>query len=251
MKKYLLNKGVRKIFFILLWIAIWQAGSIFIGNELFLPFPLTVLRESLIIISSHEFLVIVFSTIIRAIISFIISIIISLILGCICGFNKIINEFLEPIISIIKSVPTMAFIIIALIWFDKDSAPYLIGIIISFPILFEATYKSIKDIDSSLVFISNVYNVSSLKKIRYLFIPNIMFSLGSVLNSTICLVFKVVVAGEVYGQPKYGIGTQLQLEKMFLNTPSIFGWIIITSLICGLFNLIDKLLRKELYKWKV
>lgn len=250
MRKFLLNKNLRKIFFIVLWIAIWEVGAVIVGNDLLLPFPLMVFKETINIMFSEKFIVIVLSTLVRASISFFISLIIAVLLGCLCGFNELINDFIRPVISIIKSVPTMAFIIVALIWFDKEKAPFLIGIIISFPIIFENTIKSIKNIDGDLLFISDVYNVSRMSKIIYMYIPNVLYSIASILNSTICLVFKVVVAGEVYGQPKYGIGAQIQLEKTFLNTSAIFAWIMISAIICALFSLIDLVIRRILYKWK-
>lgn len=45
-----------------------------------------------------------------------------------------------------------------------------------------------------------------------------------ILISTFSLAFKVVIAGEVHGQPKYGIGAAVQIEKVNFNTVKIFAW---------------------------
>ena len=68
--------------------------------------------------------------------------------------------------------------------------------------------------------------------------------------STFSLAFKVVIAGEVHGQPKYGIGSAIQLEKMNFNTNAIFAWIIIISIISIVFEKINKMISKRVYRWK-
>ena len=72
----------------------------------------------------------------------------------------------------------------------------------------------------------------------------------SIFVSTFSLAFKVVIAGEVHGQPKYGMGSQIQIEKVNFNTSGIFAWIIIIVLISLIFELINSILRKRVYRWK-
>lgn len=59
-----------------------------------------------------------------------------------------------------------------------------------------------------------------------------MISISSIATSTFSLVLKVVIAGEVYGQPVYSIGTAIQGAKINFNTAGIFAWIIIVALLC-------------------
>lgn len=75
------------------------------------------------------------------------------------------------------------------------------------------------------------------------------FYLMSIFVSTLSLTFKVVIAGEVHGQPKYGIGSQIQMEKVNFNTTGIFAWIIIIVFISLIFELINKKLNKITYRW--
>lgn len=250
MKKYSLNKIGLKLTFITIWIAIWYCMAEGIGNEILLPSPLMVLSSIKEIMSEKEFTSIILSTLLRASISFICSLTLSIIIGGISSISKLFKEFISPVISILKSIPTMAFVIIALIWIDKDKAPFLIGIMISFPIFYDAIINSVKNVDEDLVDMADVYKVGIIRKINSIYIPSVMFSIHGVLNSTLSLILKVVVAGEIYGQPKYGIGASLQLEKMYLNTTAIFAWIVIIAVICILFTLISNVLERIIYKWK-
>jgi len=48
-----------------------------------------------------------------------------------------------------------------------------------------------------------------------------------VFTSALSTNLKMVIAGEALSQPKYAIGSYLQMEKMYLNTSGVFAWIII------------------------
>ena len=78
----------------------------------------------------------------------------------------------------------------------------------------------------------------------------IKFSLISILSSTISLGFKIVIAGEVYGQPLYGIGAMIQSEKVNFNTTAIFAWIIIIVIISSLLNLMEKIMLRSVFIWR-
>ena len=54
----------------------------------------------------------------------------------------------------------------------------------------------------------------------------------------------------MHGQPKYGIGATVQIEKVNFNTVKIFAWIVIIALISILFEYINKKLLKEFIGWK-
>lgn len=153
-------------------------------------------------------------------------------------FNKFIYNFLYVIIIFLKSIPTMAFIVIVLIWTSKEFAPIIIGIVISFPIFYDVILNSLLDIDKDLLQVFNIYRIEIIDKIITLIIPVILIAIKKVINSTLSLIFKVVISGEVYSQPQYGIGTIIQFEKMQLNTSRIIAWMIIITGIVFLFDLI-------------
>lgn len=174
---------------------------------------------------------VIYNSVIRCLISFCISIILAIIFGVISYFNKIIYNFIYPILMVIKSIPTMAFIVLVLVWVSKDIAPILIGIMISFPIFYEVTVNTLVNTDDNLIDMCNVYKVKKIDIFKQIYLPSIIISLSNILGSTVSLIFKVVIAGEVYAQPKYGIGATIQLEKMQLNTSAIITWIIIIAVI--------------------
>lgn len=224
----------QKIIFIslLVLIGIWILLSNKINNSIYLPKVSEILKEIFKIVKEKYFLLNICNSLLRGFISFIMALVIAIILGIISGFNKFIYNFLYPINSILKSIPTIAFILIALIWLNKNYAPYLIGFIMAFPVLYECTINSIINENKDLIEMAETFRVKFIYKLLNIYIPKIIINISSIATSTFSLVLKVVIAGEVYGQPLYGIGTAIQGEKINFNTAGIFAWIVIVAILC-------------------
>ena len=136
---------------IFILILVWQTAAIIVDNRLLLPSFFNVLSDIYTIIFSNNFIILIFSSIFRCIESFILSLAIAIMLSIFSYFNKFIYNFLYVIIIFLKSIPTMAFIVIVLIWTSKEFAPIIIGIVISFPIFYDVILNSLLDIDKDLL----------------------------------------------------------------------------------------------------
>lgn len=246
MTQYSLKDKKYLIISILILISIWQIVASIVNNGLLLPSFFNVLSDIYTIIISSDFIKIIMSSIFRCIESFIISLIIAIIIAIISYLNKFIYNLVYPIIVFLKAIPTMAFIVLVLIWTSKGSAPIIIGVVISFPIFYDVVLNSLLGIDKNLLQLFKVYRISTLDKIIILIIPTILIEIKKVINSTLSLIFKVVISGEVYAQPKYGIGSIIQFEKMQLNTSTVIAWMmIITAIVCFFDFIIDKIFNKK------
>lgn len=250
MKVFSWNKKSQVFLGTIVFLALWEFIAIKINKDIYLPKIEDVLISMIEIIKSPEFIKNSISTLYRTIVSFTIALILSVILGVLSFMYPFLKNLLAPLNSIGKTIPTMILVLLALIWFDKDKAPFVVGFAIVFPILYEGIYNSLKDIDKKILDMCKIYKVSQREKIKKIYIPVIKFRIMGILISTFSLAFKVVIAGEVHGQPKYGIGAAVQIEKVNFNTVKIFAWIVIIALISILFEYINKKLLKRVYRWK-
>ena len=229
---------------------LWEIIALKINNDIYLPTLQQVFISMKEIVLEDRFILDVVSTISRCILSFFIALVVALILGIISNNLNIFKNFLTPITSLARSIPNMVLIVLTLIWFNKESAPYIVVFIMVFPVLYDAILESMKSIDKGILEMAELYKISRKDKILNIYLPSIKFSLVSILSSTISLGFKIVIAGEVYGQPLYGIGAMIQSEKVNFNTTGIFAWIIIIVIISSILNLIEKFLLRRVFVWK-
>lgn len=228
----------------------WQAIAVKVNNDIYLPKLQEVLTSLFQIVKEKDFLLIVFSSFYRTIISFGVALIFAIIMGVLSSLYPLINNLLKPLNSIGKTIPTLVLVVLALIWVDKDNAPFIVGIAIVFPILYDGILNTLTKNDKKLEEMMKIYEVPTLEKVKKVYVPNIIFYILKILVPTISLAFKVVIAGEVHGQPKYGIGASVQLAKMNFDTPTIFAWIVIIAIISLLFELVNKILTKKYYRWQ-
>ncbi|MEG1312260.1 MAG: ABC transporter permease subunit [Romboutsia sp.] len=229
---------------------LWQIIAIKVNNEIYLP-TITQVLESLeeIVVAKRFYLDIIYS-IGRSLLSFLSALFLSINIGIISYSNKFIRNFLIPINKILESMPTMILILLVLVWFDKDSAPFIVGFSIVIPILYDAVLGSILNMDKQLLEMSQIYKIGIKDKILKIYLPTVKFSMIPIIISTLSLALKVVIAGEVYGQPTYGIGTMIQVEKINFNTSGIFAWIIIILLISIILDCFQKILLRRTFRWK-
>lgn len=256
MIQYSLKNKKYIIFSIIIIIIIWQIVAIIFNNRLLLPSFIDVAIELISKIKAINFYKLISSSILRCLQSLLISLLISIILSIISYFNKFIYNFIFPILAIIKAVPTMAFIVLLLIWTSKEYAPIIIGVLISLPIFYDLILNSLLSVDKEILRMCKVYRISNFDKIKSIVIPTILIEISKSISATLSLIFKVVISGELYSQPKYGIGTMIQLDKMQLNTVAVIAWIIIITLIVYTFDfIIENLMRsicmiKGSHKWR-
>ncbi len=219
-------------------LVIWEVLSIIVGNDVKLPSFIDTLKALYIIITDETFFISISNTMIRVLKSFSISFVFAVILGILSGFFNPIYYLLKPIILVQRSIPTMAVILLSLIWLNREISPILVGSLIVFPVLYTSVVSSIRQVDKKLIEMVNVYKLDLKRKIRYLYIPSIKESLLSISAVAVSLCIKVTVAAEVLSQPKNAIGTSFQLEKAAINTAGVFAWAIIAILIASLFEYI-------------
>ena len=250
MKKSSLKSKLEVFSSFILLLIIWEILSIKMNNDIYLPTIGQVLSNLYEIIRGEYFLINISSTSIRVLVSFSLAFLISISLGFLSYLSRSFKNFIKPINLILQSVPTMIFIVLALIWFDKNKAPFIIGVSVVFPILYEGVLGALNNIDKNIIEMVDIYNLHILDKVRYIYLPSINIKLIPILVSTLSLAFKVVIAGEIYGQPKFGIGSIIQVEKTNFNTPAIFAWVVIIVIISIGLDYIQKYIVKHNYKWR-
>lgn len=229
---------------------LWQIIAQKINNDIYLPTIGQVMSSLIDIVISQVFYMDIIYSLGRCVYSFLFAMILSIVLGILAYINNSFKNFLKPINTLASSIPTMILIVLALIWFDKSNAPFVVGVAIVFPILYDSVLGAMTSIDKGIMEMARLYKIGIKNKISKIYFPAIKFRLASILLSSFSLALKIVIAGEVYGQPLYGIGARIHIEKVNFNTSGIFAWIIIIVVLSMIIDLFQKLLLRRIFVWK-
>ena len=136
----------------------------------------------------------------------------------------------------IKSIPVASFIILVLIWSGSGSLSAVISFLIVLPIIYTNVLEGIRNTDGKLLEMADVFQVSSLMKIKAIYIPAVLPFFTSACKVALGLCWKSGIAAEVIGLPGNSIGEQLYNAKIFLSTGELFGWTLVIVAISFLFE---------------
>ncbi|MDP0494079.1 MAG: ABC transporter permease subunit [Fusobacterium sp. JB021] len=223
---------------ILSLLIIWKILAVVINKSIIVPSPEETFRELVSIIKSPYFIVTVLGTIKRVLLGFFISFMLAMTLSLLAGFNNVIYYLLKPVVTIIKVIPTMGVILLALIWLKSRYATIFVGFLIIFPILYENNLKGIKSVDKNLLEMSKIYEISSFDLIKDIYIPSMKPFILAGINNALSINLKIIIAAEVLSELPNSIGSFLQIEKTALNTPGVFAWCLVALIIGGSFEII-------------
>lgn len=240
------NRTIISLISLIIIIIAWNIFASIIDKTIVLPTPLETLQSIIDILKSKNFINILWATVVRTIISFIAALFLGIIIGTFAGINNKVESAFLPIFTVLRTVPTMAVILLVLIWLGGERAPILISFLVIFPIIYINVIKGVQNVDYKLLEMASIYNVPKKSVIKNIYFASMIPYLIASINSALGLGFKVTVAAEVLGDTKYSIGKELQLSSINLDMPSVFGWAIILIIIVIMFDLITKHLTKLL-----
>ena len=218
---------IRKTCIILFGLAVWQAVSLMIGNSIILTGPIAVLRSLLSQLMEGTFWKTILYSFGRITIGFLLSFLLGILLGSLAYRFPLLKEVLEPVVSLMKSIPVASFIILALIWIGSKNLAVLVAFLIVFPILYINTTAGLESTDPKLMEMAQVFRFPLYQRVRYIYRPALIPYLVSACRVTIGMSWKSGIAAEVIGVPTSSIGEQLYLSKIYLNTADLLAWTIV------------------------
>ena len=154
-------------------------------------------------------------TLLRTLAGFAFAFLIALVLGILAGSFPKFKVFLTPLVTVLKSAPTAAFVFILLVISKSSIAPIYIVILLSFPILYESIIGGINSISEE---INDSLKVDSGNFFYSLFRVKLPLSLPYVvvgLASSFALSLKTEIMAEIItANTSYGLGSAITASRI-------------------------------------
>jgi NitT/TauT family transport system permease protein len=229
---------------------VWTAASLCIANDLILVSPLRVLLRLSELAITVPFWLTIAQSFARIIAGFALGALIASMLAILASRFSLLFQLLEPLMLTVKSIPVASFIILVLIWISPANLAIIISFLMVLPILYTNVLKGIQNTDPQLLEMAAVFRISKLRKLRYLYVAQVMPFFVSGCSIALGMCWKAGVAAEIIGLPDDSLGEMLYNAKLYLNTADIFTWTLVIILISlvfeKLFMLGIRLLQKRL-----
>ncbi len=218
--------AIRKIIIILIWLGLWQLLSIIIHNSILMSGPVETLQALLQMILTVQYWHAITFSAVRIIGGFCIGSLMGILLAWISYRVRLIEEFLMPLISVLKAIPVASFVIILLIWAGNKSLSFYVSALVVMPVLYLNTIIGLKSTDVKLLEMAEVFRMSMWRRLRYIYIQAVFPHIYSGCQAALGMAWKSGVAAEVIGQPLGSVGNGLYKSKIYLETGDLFAWTI-------------------------
>ena len=223
-RNYKIAKSVAVVAF---WIAIWQLLAIVVGNSLLLPsLPETVMALGTLI-KKQSFYMDVCWTLFRCILSIILSFGFGICLAWVAYKKEIIKDLLTLPVSFFKAVPVMAIVIYVILLVESDWVAVVACFLMCFPIAYTNILTGLAETSKELLEVASVYKFSKADVIKLIYIPSVMPHFNAAMRIVAGLSWKAVVAAEVLSVPEFSLGQGMISAKYYLETPTLFAYIIV------------------------
>ena len=215
------------LLFILL---IWGVAHVAVGNDLLVPSVRDCLKEIERLLTNGSFWRAFFHTFLRVLYAFGVSFVLSLILAFVSYLLPTFGRFLSPIVSMIRSLPTLAVLLILLVWAGAAKAPIIVAFLSLFPMLYAGMSAALFQVDNELLEMSRVYRVPLKRQILDLYLPSMSPYVLREAGAAFSFSLKLVVSAEVLANTYKSLGGMMQESRLYLEMPTLFALVVLTFL---------------------
>lgn len=227
------------------WELICRSGKV---SPAILPAPSQVARKWVEYLLSGELPRDAASSLYRVLVGFLIGAGLALPLGLLMGARKKAYEALNPMVQLLRPIPPIAFIPLAILWFGLGNKPafFLISLGAFFPVLLN-TVAGVRGVDEIYLRAARSLGASEAALFRRVLLPGALPSILSGVRVGIGVAFIVVIVAEMIAVNE-GLGYRILEAREFFWSDKILAGMISIGLIglaidAGMSRLNARLLR--------
>ncbi|WP_088321444.1 ABC transporter permease [Bacillus wiedmannii] len=242
---------VRAITIPIIVLIIWQLAGVFdLVSKTVLPTPLDILLAFQELIKTGELFGHLSISVFRAAAGFFIGGSLGIILGTIVGFSTRSEQYLDPSVQMLRTVPHLAVAPLFVLWFGfgETSKVLLIADGAFFPLYVNA-FLGIRGVDSKLFDVARVLEFSKRKLITKLILPAALPNLLLGARLSLGVAWVSLVVAELMGSTE-GIGYMIMDARQFSNTDIVFVGIIIFAFVGKFSDSLVRLLEVKFLRWR-
>ncbi|MFX2258460.1 ABC transporter permease [Acinetobacter variabilis] len=186
----------------------------------------------------------------RVFLGFVIGSGLGLIFAILVGLNRHAEDFLEPTFSAIKSIPSLAWIPLLLLWLgiDESSKITLIAIGAFFP-TYTNTVAAIQGVDRKLIEVAKVYRLKYWQQVQQIVLPAASPGILTGLRNSLSLAWMFMIAAELIAATQ-GIGYLLSDGRETSRPDIVIIAIILLAVLGKITDSIMKLFETRLLRWR-
>ena len=235
------------------WLGVWQLCAFLVdrrldgkGNELRLPYPISVWNALIAMVGTGEFWATVAASLGRIAMGLAAGVALGVMLAVLTRASLWADRLLSPAVRVVRAAPVASFILLVLLWAGRERTPAVISAMMVTPVVWDNLSRGIQATDKKLLELARCYRFPRWKTAALVYLPSLRPYLLTALTNAAGLAWKSGVAAEVLCLPEPSLGQRIYYTKYYLDIPELFAW---TAVTVALSMVLERLLRACLARW--
>lgn len=231
-----MKKGLITFLSICLLLLVWQLMALYVGQPELIP-SVPRLAETLFqLLRTAAFYQHISATILRGLAGMLISLACAFVSASLFARCRLVYELCRPLLPIMRSVPVISFILLALIFLKPEGIPPIIAFLTMYPLLTENITEGLLNLRPGLSLMADLFKLNGRNRLLQVVYPQLKPFLFSGLASAAGFGWRAIIMGEVLSQCAFGIGGEMKRAQNFIAVPELVAWTIMAVLISFLFD---------------
>ncbi|MDE0168367.1 MAG: ABC transporter permease [bacterium] len=229
---------------------VWHLLALWIGNHVLLPAPDRVARSMYRLWAGGDFIEDYLLSAQRLLTAYGAAALAAVTLGVTMGLNRIANEFLDPVVELLRPISALAWIPLwlAVIGISSTLPYFVIFYVALFPFLLN-TIGGVRGADPLLIRAASTMGVSARVIVRRVVLPDALPSVLTGARLAMGGAWMALIASELIGSPN-GLGFSILFFGATLRTADMIAVIAVVAFSGYLTDLLLRLLQRRLTPWK-
>jgi ABC-type nitrate/sulfonate/bicarbonate transport system permease component len=240
------RRAVRVLFFLgllLLWQLAcdraWTSGRI-------LASPLQILARFRALCLSGELPFHVLASLGRILGGYLLAAPLGVFLGLLLGVDKRLRYFCEPLLAVLRPIPPLAWVPLAILWFGLGNGPacFVTAIAAFFPI-FTNTLSGVLNAPKRHLEVARIFGAGNKLRLTDVVLPAALPFIAAGLRVGLMVAWMSVIAAEMVSS-SHGLGSFIESSQEMLDTPAVMAGMMTIGLVGVAMDSVLKRLEKRL-----
>lgn len=212
-------------------LAVWSISAAAIGSEFILPDIGQTFAALWQVLLLKSFWTGLCGTLLRSVIGFAIAALLFFVCFFVCNSVHAAARIVEPLISALRTLPTMAVSLILAIWAGANAAPIILGVLVVFPMLYSSVKAHAALVPKELIEVAKINGAGRLKTVTHAVLPYAAGAFPESISSAFSFNIKVVIAAEILMQTANSLGMLMYLAQTYYRTAMLIAFVVIAVIL--------------------
>ncbi len=229
----------------------WQISALFFPAYL-IPSPRRVFVRLIQELGREAFLITVGRSFLRLSVGFILASVLGLAIGLVCGILQFFRRTVRALVSILQSVPPIAWVPLFIIVLGFGDAPIILVIIIAafFPMTV-AVMNAVEQVEPLHVDVARLFGASRMQLLVKVYAPEVIPAIVTGVQVGFGNAWRSLIAAEMVGGVNVGLGWFINFAGEIADMTAVVAGIFVIGLLSALLDgYVLERLKRRLLKWK-